>query len=198
MRFLSLFVVALACDACASAGAAAATTLTVNNAGDGGDGTCTTVCTLRDAIANLASGGFIDFSPELSPATITLTKGPLFIGKPLSILGPGAEQLAISANLASRVLYLDTTIYPVQITGVTLRDGRDAGGAGVNGGKETGSGGGTGDFAYGGCIFARDSSLHLEKTDIRNCVAQGGNGGHGGSGVPHTSIVGADMRPPAS
>jgi len=170
--------------------AAGPTALTVNDPGDGGDGTCTTVCTLRDGIANVASGGYIDFAPELLPATITLTKGPLLIVKPLSILGPGAEQLAISANSVSRVLDLESTIFTVQISGVTLRDGRTAGGAGSNGGKETGSSGGTGEFAVGGCIYAQDSSLHLEKTDIRNCVAQAGNGGHGGSGVPHPSLGG--------
>jgi hypothetical protein len=191
MRSLRNAIAALVFVAVSTAAhAAGPIMLTVNDAGDAGPGNCSSVCTLRDAISNVASGGYIDFAEELLPATITLTKGPLLIVKPLSILGPGADQLAISANLASRVLNLDTTIDTVRISGATLRDGTVTGVAGSNGGKETGNGGGSGEFAYGGCIFARDSSLHLEKTDIRNCVARGGNGGHGGSGVPHTSVGG--------
>jgi len=194
MRFPFSFVAALACGASASTwAAAAATDVTVNDAGDAVDASCPTTCTLRAAIESVAPGGSIDFAPELLPATITLAqpKGALLIDKPLTILGPGPEQLAISANLASRVLYVESGfISPVQITGVTLRDGRIAGSAGVNGGKETGGGGGSGVLAVGGCILAKDSSLYLDRTDIRNCVAQGGIGGHGGSGVPHGGLGG--------
>jgi len=190
MRFLLSFVTALACIASSSTCAAAASALTVNDAGDAGDGTCTSVCTLRDAIGNVASGGSIDFAPELLPATITLTKGPLIIVKQLTIQGPGAELLSISANSASRVLSVASFPESVNISGVTLRDGRVVGVAGGNGGKETGSNGVPGVTVLGGCILATNSSLHLENTDVRNCVAQGGNGGRGGSGIPHAGLGG--------
>lgn len=69
--------------------------LVVNDAGDGGDGTCTTVCTLRDAITNVADGGTITFDPAILPATIPLQKY-LAIGKSMRIEGPGAGMLTLS------------------------------------------------------------------------------------------------------
>jgi hypothetical protein len=159
--------------------------LTVNDSGDAGPGNCASTCTLRDAIANVAPLGYIDFAPQLLPATITLTKGALNIYAPLSILGPGAEWLAISANSASRVIDLESGSL-LRISGVTLRDGKVAGAVGSSGGRETGADGAAGSSAKGGCIFVYNSSLDLEGTDVRNCVAQAGNGGRGGSGIPST------------
>lgn len=72
------------------------------------------------------------------PGTITLTSGELVIDKNLRISGPGAESLAISGNLASRVFHI-TGAAAVSISGVTIRDGNasaipispDAGGGGI-------------------------------------------------------------------
>ena len=171
----------------AAAHASAPVLLTVNDAGDEGPGNCDSVCTLRDAIATVASGGVVDFAPQLLPATITLTHGELAILKPLSILGPGAERLAISAASASRVMNVAAgSTTPIRIIGITLRDGRVAGAKGGNGGKETGQSGQPGGPAEGGCVYSVNSSLDLEQTDLLNCVAKGGDGGAGGSGVPHS------------
>jgi len=175
----------------AAAHASAPVLLTVNDAGDEGPGNCDSVCTLRDAIATVASGGLVDFAPQLLPATITLTHGELVILKPLNILGPGAERLAISAASASRVIKLDAdSEAPIRIIGITLRDGRVAGAKGGNGGKETGQSGQPGGPAEGGCVYSVNSSLDLEQTDVRNCVAEGGAGGAGASGVPHSGVGG--------
>ena len=72
-----------------------AANITVTNLNDGGPGS------LRDAIANAASGDTIQFAVT---GTITLTSGKLVINKDLTIEGPGSGDLAISRNNASRVL----------------------------------------------------------------------------------------------
>ena len=74
-----------------------AATLTVNSTADPGDGICdSTECTLREAIASAAPGAVIDFSLAL-PATINLVREQLLIAKPLTINGPGRDQLKIKA-----------------------------------------------------------------------------------------------------
>jgi hypothetical protein len=183
MRFDGTLVRVLLLTA-ASCAHAAPSTLTVNDPGDGGDGTCTSTCTLRDAISNIAYGGTIDIAPVLLPVTITLTKGPLVIEKSLRIQGSGATQLAISANALSRVLVVSTISGgAVDIVGVTVRDGSVSGTNGPSGVAASGDDGQTGSSPLGGCIEVVGGSLVLDSVDIRNCVAQGGNGGDGGSGV---------------
>src|SRR4051812_34150513 len=81
-----------------------ATPIIVNNTGDVGPGNCASMCILRDAVAvAAASGDTITFSLSL-PNTINLTQGELVIGKSITVQGPGAAQLAISAGNANRVL----------------------------------------------------------------------------------------------
>ena len=72
-------------------------TLTVTNNLDSGAGS------LRADIAAAHSGDTIVFAPSLDGQTITLTSGELLIRKNLTIAGPGASQLTISGNNASRV-----------------------------------------------------------------------------------------------
>src|SRR5262249_44351261 len=75
-------------------------TLTVlNNADSGPD-------SLRAAIAAARDGDTIDFDPGLRGQTITLTSGELLIDKTLDIEGPGAADLTVSGNDASRVFDL--------------------------------------------------------------------------------------------
>src|SRR5262245_48228179 len=64
-------------------------TLTVLNLNDSGPGS------LRQTIANAASGDTINFQPGLS-GTIGLTSGEIAVNKNLTITGPGAGVLAIS------------------------------------------------------------------------------------------------------
>src|ERR1700736_3334612 len=72
-------------------------TLTVTNPADSGDGS------LRAAIALAQSGDQVFFDTSLKGQTITLASGPLAIAQSLDIEGPGTDQLAISANHASRI-----------------------------------------------------------------------------------------------
>ena len=112
-----------------SATATAATiggTLTVTNTNDSGFGS------LRDAMANAASGDTINFSLAY-PATITLAS-TLTMNTSLTISGPGASNLAISGNNAVQVF----SIYggTVNISGVTIENGNSGGNLG--GGLENG------------------------------------------------------------
>ena len=70
-----------------SSSAASAATITVTNNNDSGAGS------LRQAIADAASGDTINFADSLNAQTITLTSGELLINKNLTITGPGANQL---------------------------------------------------------------------------------------------------------
>ena len=68
---------------------------TVTNTNDSGAGS------LRAAIAAAANGDTIDFAPALNGQTITLTSGALTITQSLTISGPGAGNLTITATLRS-------------------------------------------------------------------------------------------------
>ena len=96
---------------------------TVSDTGDSGAGT------LRQAIANVCAGGKVDFDLTY-PATITLTSGEITIGKALTIAGPGAENMAVSGDNASRI-FTSTAASPLTIQGLTLRDGSAAGSGGA-------------------------------------------------------------------
>src|SRR6266436_774533 len=103
---------------------ARAVTFTVTStADDGSDGT------LRNAIAAAAPGDTINFSLA-TPATITLTDGELLINKDLTILGPGATNLAINGNAASRVFSLGSS-NTVTIAGLTITNGAASKGGGI-------------------------------------------------------------------
>ena len=111
--------------------------------------------------------------------TITLTFGELVIDKNLTISGPGAESLAISGNLASRVFRI-TGGSTVAISGVTIQDGKiivnvfpDNEGGGIFieiggtltltnstlSGNSTFYGGGGGGIANGGTLTVTNSTV---------------------------------------
>jgi hypothetical protein len=104
-------------------------TLTVTNPADSGDGS------LRAVIATAQSGDQIVFDTSLKGQTIALTSGPLAITQSIDIEGPGAGQLAISGNHASRVFAVSGVV-TVTIAGLTISDGMvggsDAGGGILN------------------------------------------------------------------
>lgn len=121
-------------------------TITVTSPSDSGAGS------LRAVIAVAESGDTIVFSPSLfsstsspkkgngkgksqpppppAPNTITLTSGDLNLTKHLTIQGPGADQLTISANDASRVF----EVFPgvtVVLSGMTITRGWVTYGGGI-------------------------------------------------------------------
>ena len=120
--------------AVAGAGAVASTpaeaaTFTVTNLADAGTGS------LRQAIddANGAAGADnIVFQAGLS-GTITLATGQLSITDSVTITGPGAANLSVSGNNASRVFYLynGTAEIAVTLSGMTVRGGAATIGAGI-------------------------------------------------------------------
>ena len=89
-------------------------TLTVTNNADSGAGS------LRNTIAVANSGDMIIFAPSVH--SITLTSGELEIGKNLNIQGPGANNLTISGNNASRVFEI-TGSANVTISRLTVANG---------------------------------------------------------------------------
>jgi hypothetical protein len=109
-----------------------------------GAGCDLTHCSLREAVEAAQIGDTIDFTLDL-PDTITLTwegGGELLINKNIHILGPGADQLTISAGFMDpemnpwegyRVFHIYNDDAPMQatISGLTIRDGRAGEGGGV-------------------------------------------------------------------
>jgi len=91
-------------------------TLTVLNTHDSGAGS------LRAEIAAAHSNDTIVFAPSLDGQTITLTSGELLIKKNLTIAGPGAGELTVSGNNASRVFEVASK-ENVTLSGLTISDG---------------------------------------------------------------------------
>ncbi|MBN1889605.1 MAG: DUF11 domain-containing protein [Thermoflexales bacterium] len=104
------------------------TQITVTNPADGGPGS------LRQAAADVCPGGRIDFALSY-PAVISLTSGEVWIDRPLTLNGPGPDQLAVSGNGTSRVFGVDDPAGSGQITvtisGLTIRDGAADDGGGL-------------------------------------------------------------------
>src|SRR5262249_61846482 len=90
--------------------------------------------------------------------TIALTNGQLAITDGLTIDGPGADQLAVSGSLQSRVFNISGGV-TVTIAGLTIRNGRVLGGNG------------------GGAIVNASSSLTLARDVLSNNQALGDTGG---------------------
>lgn len=105
-------------------------TLTVTNNLDSGPGS------LRAEIAAAHNKDTIAFAPNLDGQTIGLTSGELYINKSVTIQGPGASQLTISGNHASRVFEVGSVT--ATIAGLTISNGyASTGGAIVNSGTLT-------------------------------------------------------------
>jgi len=118
-----------------TARAAFGATFVVTSTADSGPGS------LRDAIQHASPGDIVDIGVT---GTITLTTGPLSIATGLTILGPGAQHLAIDGGHASRVFTIGDattgafTPIDVTISGLTIRNGSSHTGGGIlNGGRLT-------------------------------------------------------------
>jgi len=147
-----------------------AATLTVTNLNDSGAGS------LRDRVAAASPGETISFSVT---GTITLTKGEIILDKNLSIAGPGAGSVSISGNNSSRVFSVSNNS-TVSISGVTVKNGRNAGANGSPGSTPPGGGGGGGAGLGGNIVVASGSSLTINSSVIASGEARGGNGANGG------------------
>ena len=118
---------------------------------------------LREAIelANAIPGAdSIVFAADLAGATITLTGGELPITDHLTITGPGADQLTISGNHASRILYVHSVTS--ENTNVLIR------GLSLEGGSSPA-------YPYGGGIH-NDGSLVLDSCTLANNSSVYGGG----------------------
>ncbi len=132
--------------------AADAGTFTVTSAGDPG----ASGVSLRQAIAaaNADSGSsFVLFDASLSGSTITLLQGQIPITRAMAIVGPGAEKLTVSGNLASSIFSMKThnASSPVTVSGLTLTNSVLA-------------------------IYARDSSLIVQDSVLSGNVNSNGGG----------------------
>ncbi len=134
-------------------------TWTVTNPADSGDGS------LRAVIATAQSGDQIVFDGSLQGQTITLTSGELALTKDLDIEGPGADQLTISGNHASRIFSISGGV-TVTIAGLTITNGRAFGAPGE-----------------GGAILNVASTLTLSNDTLSNNQALGAPGGVGRGGA---------------
>ncbi|MFN8442693.1 MAG: glycoside hydrolase family 88 protein [Caldilineaceae bacterium] len=115
--------------------------VTVNSTADPGNGLCdSNECTLREAVALVAPGGTINFSIPLS-ATIRLTANQLVLNKPLTLQGPGIDQLTIRGGREYKYNFrvLQTSANGIVVQGLTLSDGmsKEAGSGIYNSGELT-------------------------------------------------------------
>ncbi|HWS87865.1 MAG TPA: choice-of-anchor Q domain-containing protein [Pyrinomonadaceae bacterium] len=189
----------------AASTAPAAALLTVNVADDVNDGACNVAhCSLREAIAaaNPSGGDTINFDiPPNAPGcvaatgacTIQLTSGELQIDKRLTINGPGANVLVIRGSNdptnSFRVLHVFPNPFPfhknVQISGVTLTNGRANGGDGGGVLNE-------GTLTLDGCSVSNNQSvsgsgggIHSSGVELRifNSTVSGNTASVNGGGV---------------
>ncbi|HNT78296.1 MAG TPA: choice-of-anchor D domain-containing protein, partial [Anaerolineae bacterium] len=114
----------------------------------------------------------ITFIPGLS-GVITPTDS-LTITDDVTIIGPGAEQLAVSGNNAYRVFYIGSGV-AVTMTELTVRDGRATDGHIAN-------------YAEGGGIWSA-GALHLDGVWLVNNTANPGFGRGGGLYVHDGSVT---------
>jgi hypothetical protein len=165
-------------------GAHEVTYLEVENADDSGPGS------LRQTIADAGAGDLITFDPSMTGQTIRLTSGELAINKSLTIQGPGANRLAVSANAASRVFHVslaDATVglSDLLVSGGAIFEGRQGAGIFFEGsgtlnlvrceitGNQGDSGGGLGAWGNG------KASTFLNLTDcsiVENVATMSGSG----------------------
>nr|MBP9664221.1 VCBS repeat-containing protein [Pyrinomonadaceae bacterium] len=151
-------------------------TVVVNNAADNGVGS------LRQAIATAAiDRDAIVFSPSFfgTPQTITLTSGELVFasGSNFALFGRGANNLTISGNNQSRVMYVAGDARIV-IDGITITGGNGVGS--LNSGHDGG--------------VSNWGTLTVSRSLIRNNSANGNGGGIGTNTNSHLTLRDSTIR----
>jgi hypothetical protein len=163
-------------------------TFLVSNLADSGAGS------LRQAILDAnadSSPDLILFAPDVH-GTIALSSGQLEVANNLTIVGPGAAQLAVSGNDQSRVFAIDPGI-TVAIDDLTITHGlADNGGAILNSGAtlslsyvvvaDSEALGAPGSTALGGGVFNDGGTLFVSQSTFSDDRAIGGVGGSGIAG----------------
>jgi hypothetical protein len=151
--------------------------LTVLNTNDNGPGS------LRQVLANISTADVdtILFAPNVTN-TITLTSGELALNVSVNIVGPGSSLLAVSGNNSSTVF--DILGGSVNISGLTIRNGRAAG-AGGNTEQDGHDGRGGGIYNQGalvltGCVIASNSVVGGQGGPTDSNFAGNGATGWGG------------------
>jgi uncharacterized repeat protein (TIGR01451 family) len=150
-----------------------AATLTVTNNADSGLGS------LRDAVANAASGDTIFFDPTLAGQTIDLgttgdsSFGPSALGitKRLIIDGAAAPGLILSGAFIQR-LFAVYGAGDLTLKNLIVSNGLALGGDGEFGGATGGNGGAA--AGLGGAIISYNARLALINCSVTNSTAQGG------------------------
>ncbi len=143
-------------------------TLSVLNNGDSGANS------LRAAITAAHNGDTIKFAPSMAGQTITLTTGELLIKQNLTIAGPGAGQLTVSGNNASRVFEVAKNA-TVALSGLTISNGYVVS-ALAKSGYDTTNGRGAGILNHG-VLTVSGSTLSYNK------ASSGSGGSFDGGGI---------------
>ena len=147
---------------------ALAETFVVNSTIDSGPGSFRAAISLANATPEEDTIVF-DRTVFSSPKTITLTTGEVIITAPVEIDGPGIDQLTISGNSQSRVLFLRNTA-SVRLSNLTIGNGR------APSFTQNGFGG------YAGGIYIDGGSLVLSRVTVDNCIAEQSAGIYNGQG----------------
>ena len=156
-----------------NAPATPAGTVIVTNCDDAGPGS------LRDAVANAASGETIDLT-QLACSTITLTTGAIDVPlDDLSVTGPGAATLTVNGSNLDRVFTHDGS-GTLRIGGLTLTNG-------FNGLPAA--------YGAGGCVYSI-GSVAVYDSAIYRCSASGTSYGLGGGiyAYGNVTIVGSAVN----
>jgi hypothetical protein len=106
-------------------GRALLSTLTVSSAGDQGPGT------LRGALASSQNGVTIVFAPRMHGKTIRLTSGPLVVSTNVTIIGPGARGVTISAHGTSGDFMIEPDVQAT-FQSLTITGGNATQGGGID------------------------------------------------------------------
>jgi|GEM_PF-1278056 len=145
----SLFIFTLMAILLLCFSATAGDAVTVTNNSDSGAGS------LRQAIADVDTGGTISFDNALSGDVITLSS-EITINKSLTIQGLGADKLSVSGNNSNRIFYIENNSN-VNISDLSIVDGNRMGTRARNG---------------GGISLYNNCNLSLLNVNFKNCTAQ--------------------------